>query len=88
MCLCQQSLKVRATEYNDSLEENYRPVAPTDSDKTEIKDVYGKRLDDLNSKYDHLLSLFQPILESSSDGEANKKVSESILSAPVTGKGN
>lgn len=76
LCLCQQSFKTKANEYNDSLKEIRDTVPETTSVQSEIKDVYGRRLDDLNGNYDRLLSLLQLVLESSNDSKAEKKVSD------------
>ena len=44
----------------------------------EIKDVYGGLLDDLNAKYERLLSLFQQLLDNTKDSEADRKVSHKM----------
>lgn len=71
MCLCQQSFKSKCTEYNNSLEEIPQPA----HNDAEIKDVYGSLLDDLNAKYERLLSLFQTLLDNTKDIEADREVS-------------
>jgi hypothetical protein len=41
----------------------------------EIKLVYETKLDELNSKYEKLLSLFQELLDNTKDVEADREVS-------------
>jgi hypothetical protein len=44
----------------------------------EIKEVYGTLLDDLNAKYDRLLSLFEQLLATLPNDDADKEVSHLI----------
>lgn len=73
MCLCLQSYKSKCTEYNDSLEKI--PTALHVLDQPEIKQVYETLLDELNGKYERLLSLFQQLLDNTKDIDANREVS-------------
>jgi hypothetical protein len=41
----------------------------------EVKLVYEAKLDELNSKYEKLLSLFQELLDNTKDVDANREVS-------------
>lgn len=41
----------------------------------EIKQVYETLLDELNAKYERLLSLFQKLLDNTKDIDANREVS-------------
>jgi hypothetical protein len=45
----------------------------------EVKEVYGTLLDDLNVKYNRLLSLFQQLLATLPDDDADKEVSQKVL---------
>lgn len=65
--MCQQSFKVNCTEYNDSLKEIHKTAPESTHNQSEIKDVYGSLLDDLNGKYERLLSLFQLLLDNTKD---------------------
>lgn len=65
--MCQQSFKSKCTEYNASLKEIYDKVPESLHTEPEIKDFYGGMLDDLNAKYERLLSLFQQLLDNTKD---------------------
>lgn len=77
--LCQQSFKAKCTEYNESLEEIPKTAPESFRCELEIKDVYGGMLDDLNAKYERLLSLLQTLLDNTKDTEINREVSHSTL---------
>lgn len=65
--MCQQSFKLKCTEYSDSLKEIHEKAPGPTLSQPEIKEVYGSSLDDLNGKYERLLSLFQQILDNAKD---------------------
>lgn len=79
-CLCQQSFKVKCTEYSDSLKEIRETAPETFSySQPEVKDVYGSLLDELNGKYERLLSLFQKLLDDAKDIDREVSHSEYLL---------
>jgi hypothetical protein len=76
LCLCQQSFKSKCSQYNDSLREIQPELAPAVVlNEPEIKLVYETKLDELNSKYERLLSLFQELLDNTKDIDADREVS-------------
>jgi hypothetical protein len=80
LCLCQQSFKLKCTTYSDTLKEIRDQVPEPSHSEPEIKDVYGSLLDDLNAKYERLLSLFQQLLDSTKDSNADREVSHLEIS--------
>lgn len=75
---CQQSFKSKCTEFSDALKEIQPDLAPAVVlDEPEIKLVYEPKLDELNSKYEKLLSLFQELLDNTKDIDADREVSHS-----------
>lgn len=72
---------MKCNEFKDSLVDE-PIVAPEivllQHAQPEIKEVYGTLLDDLNAKYDRLLSLFQQLLATLPNDDADKEVSHLI----------
>jgi hypothetical protein len=79
MCLCQQSFQLKCIAYNDTLKEIHENLPEPTNNEPEIKDTYGSLLDDLNAKYERLLSLFQQLLDNTKDISADREVSHSKL---------
>lgn len=79
LCLCQQSFKLKCNEYNDSLKEIHETVPKPTHNEPEVKEVYVGLLDDLNARYDQLMSLLQQLLDNSKESEAVKEVSHSNM---------
>lgn len=75
-----QSYQLKCKELKDSLDDISAPViVQLQHTEPEIKEVYGTLLDDLNAKYDRLLSLFQQHLATLPNDDADKKVSNSTF---------
>lgn len=70
---------MKCNEYNDSLKEIHEIVPKPTHNDPEVKDVYVGQLDDLNAKYDRLMSLLQQLLDNSKKSEAVKEVSHSNM---------
>lgn len=77
--LCQQSFKAKCNAYNESLKEIHESAPEPAHNEPEVKDVYGSLLDDLNAKYERLLSLFQELLDSNSGIGADREVSQLLV---------
>lgn len=67
-----QQYKDKCSQFRDTIDDFKAPeVLATEP---EIVEIYGTLLDDLNGKYERLLSLFQQLLANLSD-DADKEVS-------------
>lgn len=77
-----QNYKLKCSEFKDSLNDNDAPaheIVQLQHSEPEVKEVYGTLLDDLNVKYNRLLSLFQQLLATLPDDDADKEVSQSYF---------
>ena len=62
------------------LKENLQNIPHVLHTEPEIKDAYGSLLDDLNTKYERLMSLLRETLENSPDNNAfDRTVSRNIF---------
>ena len=68
-----QQYSDKSNEFKDSLNDYNAPE--TLNAEPEIDEVYGTLLDELNGKYERLLSLLQQSLANLADDDADKEVS-------------